>query len=184
MVLNTNIAEVFLAEFKALLQRELLETWKQQGHYMDGSVVKSADFVVEQTMNKLQFLVYMFPYAAYMEAGVPASKIPFSGTGGSGGTSKYIQALIRYAMRKMALPEKEAKSVAFAIAHKQKKEGLPTSASLRFSSSGKRTGWIQDTIVRTTPQIEALMYRYVDNILTSTFENVITRAQQQFKTSA
>ena len=187
MVLKATNALKFLDELEDTLRRELLRTWKDQGHYMDGTIVESADFVVKTTLNKLEFLLYIFPYGGYIESGVPASKIPFSGTTpGSGGTgrSRYIQALISYAKKRMSLPDTKAKQVAFAIAHKQKKEGMPTARSSRFSSSGKRTEWIGITYQRNKQTIERAMFNYVDTIFSVQFENIILKYQREFKKGA
>lgn len=184
MVLNASSATKFLTDLEALLRQELLKTWTDQGHNMTGSIVETADFVIEQTINKLSFLLYMFPYGGYMETGVSASSIPFSGTGKKGGTSKYIQALIKYAKKRMNLPDKEAKGVAFAIAHKQKMEGMPTSASKNYSSTGSRTGWIEETMNRNRANIELAMFNYVDTIINIQFNNMVAKNQQLFNSTA
>lgn len=168
-------------ELERELKMELLATWRAQGHYMNGAVVESAEFVAERATDRFSVLVKMFPYAGYVDRGVPAAKIPFSQPSGRGGRSKYIQALIRYAEKKMGLPEREAKSVAFAIAMKQKREGMPTRASMRFSSTGKRTGWIDETINRTRPMIDAMMDQFVGDAFVTAWENMIGKQQTKFQ---
>jgi hypothetical protein len=184
MVLNNPKAIQFLTDLEAMLRKELLRTWKEQGHHMDGKIVDTMEFVIEQTVEKLSFLAYMFPYGGYIQRGVPASSIPFSGITGRGGTSRYIQALIGYAQKRMALPDKEAKQVAFAIAHKQKAEGMPTRASARFSSTGKRTDWIGATLERSQQDIERAMFAAASSILSLRFDNMITKYQTEFKKGA
>jgi len=175
MVLRSSNNTAVLDELVKFLRAELLKTWKAQGHYMNGAVVREADFVLETKLNSLDLSIFMFPYGGYIESGVSASNIPYSGNSGSGGTSKYIQALIGYAMKRMSLPDQKAKQVAFAIATKQKREGMPTAASKRFSSTGKRTMWIEDTMKRNESKIQELLFEYVDIVFTTTFENIILK---------
>lgn len=169
-------------EFEVFIKKELLKTWTAQGHNIDGTVVKEMDLVVEQTLNTISFLFYFLPYGTYIEAGVGASSIPFSGTGGRGGKSAYIEGLIAYALKKLNVADlKEAKSAAFAIAHTHKKEGMPSRASSRFSSTGKRTGWIAETMKDNRKYIREFMFRYVEQLITVRFENVILKYQKEFK---
>ena len=182
MVLNANTEAVRL-EFETFIKNELLKTWVEQGHYINGKVVKEMDIIVEQTVDKISFLFFSLPYGVYIEGGVSADKIPFSGTGGHGGKSAYIQALISYAKKKMQLPDKEAKSAAFAIAHTHKKRGMPSPASSRFSSTGERTNWIGNTMERSEVLIRAFMSKYVNEIISVRFDNIILKYSKEFNTT-
>ena len=182
MVLNANTEKVRL-EFEKFMKEELLKTWVEQGHNMNGKVVKEMDIIVEQTADRISFLFYSLPYGVFLAAGVPADKIPFSGCSGHGGKSAYIQALIGYTKKRMNLPEKEAKSAAFAIAHTQKKRGMPTPASSRFSSTGERTNWIGNTMERNEGFIRQFMSRYVNEILSVLFDNIIMKYSKEFNTA-
>ena len=182
MVLNANTEQVRL-EFEGFIKEELLKTWVDQGHNINGKVVREMDIIVEQTTSKISFLFFSLPYGVYMEAGVDASKIPFSGSSGRGGKSAYIQALIGYAKKRMNLPDKQAKSAAFAIAHSQKKRGMPTPASSRFSSTGERTNWIGNTMERNEGMIREFMSRYVDSIISVLFDNIILKYSKEFNTT-
>ena len=182
MVLKSRDKEQVLADLEGFLRAELLKEFTAQGHTMTGAVVKSAEFVARTVANKLEFLLYMYPYAGYLESGTAAAKIPFSGATGRGGTSLYIQALIRYAEKRMGLTGKEAKSAAFAIAHTQKKYGMPTPRSYQYSKTGSRTHWVTTTMWRNADQIRAAMYEYVDAVLGVVFENLITKYKLEFNT--
>ena len=182
MVLNANTEKVRL-EFEKFMKEELLKTWVEQGHNMNGKVVKEMDIIVDQTADRISFLFYSLPYGVYMESGVSADKIPFSGASGHGGKSAYIQALIGYAKKRMNLPDKEAKSAAFAIAHTQKKRGMPTPASSRFSSTGERTNWIGNTMERNEGLIRQFMSRYMNEILSVLFDNIIMKYSKEFNTA-
>ena len=171
-------------EFEVFIKKELLKTWVAQGHNINGKVVKEMDIVVEQTLDSISFLFFTFPYGAYIESGVSANKIPFSGIGG-GGKSAYIQGLIAYALKKLNVGSlQEAKSAAFAIAHTHKKQGMPSTSSNRFSSTGRRTGWIADTMQNNRKFIREFMFRYIENIITVRFDNIILKFQKEFKSTA
>ncbi len=182
MVLNANTEKVRL-EFERFIKEELLKTWTDQGHKMSGKVVREMDIIVEQAVDKISFLFFSLPYGVYIEAGVDASKIPFSGSSGHGGKSAFIEALKSYAKNRMNLPDKEALSAAFAIAHTQKKRGMPTPASSRFSSTGERTNWIGNTMERNEVFIREFMSRYVNEILSVLFDNIILKYSKEFNTA-
>ena len=184
MVLKANQEKV-RKEFEVFIKKALLEEWTAQGHFIDGKVVKEMDLVVEQTVNSVSFLFFFLPYGTYIESGVPASSIPFSGATGRGGRSAYIQALIGYALKKLQVANMaEAKSAAFAIAHTHKKEGMPGRASARFSSTGKRTEWINDAFKKSRPLIRQFLLRYVEGIISVKFDNMILKFSKEFKTTA
>ena len=183
MVLKAKQEAVRVA-FEKFMKVELLKEWTAQGHFMDGKVVKEMDLVIEQTFNSVSFLFYFLPYGTYIESGVPASRIPFSGATGQGGKSMYIQGLISYALKKLQVANlAEAKSAAFAIAHTHKKEGMPGKASARFSSTGKRTEWINETFKNNRPLIRQFLLRYVEGIFTVKFDNIILKFSKEFKTT-
>ena len=112
-------------EFTKFIKTALLKEWTAQGHLIDGTVVKEMDIVLEQTIDKVSFLFFFLPYGVFLESGVKANRIPFSGIGG-GGKSAYIEGLISFALKKLNVAGlQEAKSAAFAIAHTHKQKGMP-----------------------------------------------------------
>ena len=180
----TGKQKVLKDQFEKWLKEQLLKTWVEQGHNMNGKVVQEMDLVVERSLDKISFLLYSLPYGVYMESGVPASNIPFSGTGGgSGGKSAYIQGLIRYAMKRMSLDEKQAKSAAFAIAYTHMRRGMPSPASSRYSSTGSRTEWISHTMERNEPYIREWMTQFTFELISVRFENLILKYSKEFKTA-
>lgn len=125
------------------LQNELV----RQGHVLTSKLLREMRREVRREGVNLISEVYMQDYAKHVDKGVKARNIPYSGRTGAGGTSKYIQGLIRF-WQLRGLDNKQAKSAAFATAAKHKKEGMPTKASSRFSKSGKRTGFIEQSIIK------------------------------------
>jgi hypothetical protein len=137
-----------------VLSEILLNEWEAQGHSMTGKVVKDIDYRVKHETDKIILSGFMYPYANIQARGVKSGKIPFSGRTGRGGTSLYIQALQNYAKARMGIAdEKKSLSIAFAIAHTQKKEGMPTSGSYKFTSTGKRTDWIEEALRKNEDRI-------------------------------
>jgi len=160
---------------KVILKKELLEEWKRQGHFESGKIVEELDFLIEREFGRTSIVGLMYPYGTYQDAGVSAENIPFS-PGSGAKKSKYIDALIGFVQRRMAVADlKEAKSVAFAIAHTQKKEGMPTRGALSYSSTGKRTGWVSEAIEKAGPKLGIYIRQFYREFMTAEFESVITK---------
>lgn len=161
------LTEEHRAELEAVLKELLMQEWKAQGHFMNGKIVDEMELKVSETVDGFEASGMMYPYGGYQEHGVQASNIPFSGRSGRGGTSKYIEALIGYVQKRMAITDlKEAKSVAFAIAHTHKKEGMPSFGSKQYSSTGKRTGWIMESLINNRDHIGAVILRIMGDAVT------------------
>ena len=124
---------------------EIRKQYTLQGHVLTGNLVNSIRWEVEIGDTKLTGKIFTADYGLYVNNGVSSVKIPFSGSGGNGGRSKYIQGLIRFFLVR-GLGDQEAKRAAFATAHKHKKEGMPTKNSNKFSKNGKRVGALDDAI--------------------------------------
>jgi len=89
--------------------------------------------IVEVTLKSFEAQIVASKVAMIRDAGVPRASIPFSPTPPRrGGTSKYIQGLIKFAGRvKPGLSSAEQKSFAFSIAYKHLRTGI------------KGTNWIK-----------------------------------------
>ncbi len=118
-----------------------------QGHQGSGRLIRSVEVRVDVKTGGLEGYILLNDYAKYLESGVPANRIPFRGVTGRGGTSKYIQGLFQH-WRRLGLSPGEALRASFATAQVQKREGMPTRASRRFSrdKNSARTGFIGRTV--------------------------------------
>lgn len=133
--LNLVITELLTDEFEA------------QGHTMTNKLVDDIEYKVRFELESIIIEGMMYPYGSILDRGVKPGKVPFSGTGKKGGISLYIKALQKYARLRMNISsDREALGVAFAIAHTQRREGMPTYDSYRFSSTGKRMDWIEEAL--------------------------------------
>lgn len=139
-----------------------------QGHRLTGALIDSVTYQVKQTATGALVEGLLLDYGIPVNTGVPANRIPYSGSRSGGGASAYIQGLQLFAQLKFRVSKKEALSIAFAIANKHKKEGMPTQSSKRFSKTGKRTGAIQDGLSNVDRQIQEI----VSEVMT-TYTNIL-----------
>ena len=119
--------------------------WKAQGHNLTGAAIKNMETVIRFQTNELIIEGYVPEYMAINNKGVLATKIPYY-PGSGRKESEYIKGLMRYAKQRFGASDKESKSIAFAIASKHKKEGMPTIKSQKHSKTGKRTGFIEEAL--------------------------------------
>ena len=152
--------------------------WRAQGHELTGSAVKQMETMIRFEINTLVIEGLVPDYMAINNQGVPANKIPYY-PGSGRKTSKYIDGLIEYAKKRMGKSDKEAKSVAFAIASKHKREGMPTKGSVRFSTTGKRTGFIEQALDKNSQKfielIEAAIRFSVEATIESFYKSILNR---------
>ena len=107
-----------------------------QGHKLTGSLIKSFEIEIERQEDKVIYKFLMNDYGLSLEYGIKPNKIPYTPGGPPrGGTSKYIQGLIRFAQLKFKADKRRAKHIAFAIAAKHKKEGYPLTKKIHFISN-------------------------------------------------
>ena len=152
--------------------------WKAQGHNLTGNAIQQLETRVIEAGNSTIIEGYVVDYMANINAGVTAANIPYS-PGSGARSSKYIAGLIDYVKKRMGKSDREAKSIAFAIASRHKREGMPTKASARFSSTGKRTGFIEAALEGVEPELAQLIERGVEEsinfVLESFFKTQIGR---------
>jgi hypothetical protein len=152
--------------------------WRAQGHELSGSAVKQMETVITEEINAIVIEGYIPDYMAINNSGVTAARIPYTPNSGRP-PSKYISGLIDYVKRRMGKSDKDAKSIAFAIASKHKKEGMPTKASARYSSTGKRTGFIEQALDKSSPKfielIEQSVAATVEVLVESYYKSILNR---------
>ena len=150
---------------KDLIFFEMTKELERQKRILTGNLVQSFEAVSKQYLT-LDFMMEL--YGVSLNNGVPPSRVPYTPTPPvRGGTSKYIQGLIRWVkLRGIATGEK-AKSIAFAIARKQKREGNPIGGGSKFidialeKSEEKTIEIIEDFVVNT---IMALIIESSNNV--------------------
>ena len=85
----------------------------------------------------------------------------------------------RYAKLRFGASDKESKSIAFAIASKHKKEGMPTIKSQKHSKTGKRTGFIETALDANSQKfidlIEIAVAASVEVTIESYYKSILNR---------
>ena len=142
-----------------------------QGHKLTGKLIDSIEQQVQVRVSGARIQVLAESYAKFVNNGVAAANIPFGG--GRGGTSKYIQGLKNFARLRFGVTDKEALSIAFAIAKKHKREGMPTRSSVRFSKTGKRTEAIEDALAEVDDELNKLIEDTLEVIVNLSIEQKI-----------
>ena len=126
------------------INEDLKAEERLQGHYLTGNTEKSFENRETKIPGGVILEVVASGIVSILEEGVAADKIPYDSSVRTGAkTSNYIQGLKGFAMLRFGLDEKAALSVAFAIAKKHEKEGMPTKGSSQFSSTGERLKAVQ-----------------------------------------
>lgn len=153
--------------------------WRAQGHELTGSAVKQMETMVKFEINTLVIEGLVPDYMAINNQGVPANKIPYY-PGSGRRESEYIKGLMRYVQQRMGKSEKESKGIAFAIASKHKKEGMPTKASVtKYSKTGRRTGFIEIALEKNSQKfielIEASIRFSVEATIESFYKSILNR---------
>jgi hypothetical protein len=146
-----------------------------QGHKLTGALVDSIEAKVKETATGAKIEGLLLDYGIPVNTGVPRERVPYNPNKRSGaGFSKYIAGLQLFAELRFRVPKKEALNIAFAIARKHKKEGIPTRKSRIYSSTGRRTGAIQEGLQKVNDQIEniinELVTTYTQTIIIAAFK--------------
>ena len=176
---------VNIDNLKTVLSKALAKEWEAQGHKMNGAITDDIDYVVKQEADKLTISGMMYFYGNIIAAGVPSSRIPFSGKAGRGGTSLYIKALQDYVQHRMNISdEKKSLSIAFAIAQTQKYSGdmtgMPTRGSYAFTKTGSRLRWIEEAFTHNETEITDTIQEMCWNLLSVNFDVLLASWQKSF----
>ena len=144
--------------------------WRLQGHELTGAAVKQMETMVRFEINTLIIEGFVPDYMAINNQGVPANRIPYY-PGSGRKESEYIKGLMKYVQQRMGKSEKESKGIAFAIASKHKKEGMPTKTSAKYSKTGKRTGFIEQALDKNNAKFIELIENAVTFSVEATIES-------------
>jgi hypothetical protein len=164
--------ELIVQKVADLARDAITIQWQAQGHNLTGKAVRDLETRIVQTAQGFLVLGYVNDYMAYLNTGVTAARIPYS-PGSGARTSRYISGLQTYVKLRMGKSDKEALSIAFAIASKHKREGMPTRASARYSNTGKRTGFIDEALDSKEDEMGELITAGVAEAFTVVIENLI-----------
>ena len=173
-----NVKET-LAYVMSLMKLELQDKLEKQGHGRKGSskLIDSMEYQIRGAALLYIADLLVEDYGIFVDKGVTSERIPYQ-EGSGKKTSKYIQGLIKFWLRK-GLSAKNAKSAAFALAKKHKKEGMPTRSSFRFSKDGTRLGFLKTTV----DGIEARLFEVLESNMAESFEGRVAELLKRFETT-
>jgi hypothetical protein len=130
-----------------------------QGRSLTGALVNSIDYSVNATVTSAFIEFTLLDYGMILNYGVPANRIPYS-PGSGAKSSKYIDGLKLYAKLRFNANHKEAERIAFAIARKHKKFGMPLD---------KKIGAVQNGIDDSKDEVEALISEALTEVINVMF---------------
>ncbi len=100
-----------------------------EGHPNTGTFQESLEGEIIEDGKNIIVNIYGAEYGLYLSEGVQPDKVPYTRKTrgqGKGGTSKYITGLKNWVQTKLGISdEREALSIAFAIAQRHTEEGFP-----------------------------------------------------------
>jgi hypothetical protein len=159
-----------------LIERLIRDELVAQGHDLTGKLKKSITVQVKQFPAFIELEGSLLKYGIFVERGVKASRIPY--TPGSGKTtSKYIAGLVRFVKLRRIATGKNALSVAFAIAKKHKKEGMPTRNSRKFSKTGARRGFVSFALTKNAAKINESISAALGELVETQLDNLILKGK-------
>lgn len=144
--------------------------WRRQGHELTGKAANTIEYEVEQKAGATNIRFYIQDYMANINQGIPANRIPYS-PGSGAKFSKFIAGLTRYAKMRFGANQKDAEEAAHRIARSALKTGLPGPGSKRFSSTGRRTGFIEQGLESEEDKLAALIERAVEETFRTLIES-------------
>lgn len=153
-----------------------------QGHTLTGDLLDSIEAKVKATNTGAIIEGYLLDYGVPVNTGVPSTNIRYNPNKRTGAkVSNYIAGLQMFAELRFRVPKKEALRIAFAIARKHKKEGMPTRNSKKYSSTGRRTGAIQEGLQKAEQKIEDLITEvttaYIEDLVIEVFVKNIPKVK-------
>lgn len=142
-----------------VVKKAVKQAFVMQGRTLTGALVNSIDYSVNATVTSAYIEFTLLDYGMILNAGVPANRIPFS-PGSGAKSSKYIDGLKMYAKLRFNASDKEAERIAFAIAHKHKKFGMPLD---------KKTGAVEKGLEDSKDEVEALISEALTEVINVMF---------------
>jgi hypothetical protein len=142
-----------------VVKKAVKQAFIMQGRTLTGALVNSIDYSVNATVTSAFIEFTLLDYGMILNYGVPANRIPFS-PGSGAKSSKYIDGLKMYAKLRFNANDKEAERIAFAIAHKHKKFGMPLD---------KKTGAVEQGIKESSDEVEALISEALTQVINVMF---------------
>ena len=134
----------------------------RQGHTLTGEAERTLTYQIERKSDLVVISVWGKKYMIKTNRGVKAENVD------SWENSKL--GLENYSKLRFKVGDKESKRIAYLIWRKHKKEGMPTKSSYQFSSTGKRTEYIEDVL--NSPEFESKFNELYANQIIKEIETI------------
>jgi hypothetical protein len=142
-----------------VVKKAVKQAFAMQGRTLTGALVNSIDYSVNATVTSAYIEFTLLEYGMVLNYGVTPDRIPFS-PGSGAKSSKYIDGLKAYAKLRFSANDKEAERIAFAIAHKHKKFGMPLD---------KKTGAVEKGLADSKDEVEELISEALTKVINVLF---------------
>jgi hypothetical protein len=154
-----------LERLAEVLKQEMRTQLRIANHVMTGALSESIESRILSTIEGRKIEIWIEQYGIALDQGVPPDRIPFTEPSGRGGRSKYIEGLQRFAQLKLGVSDnRESLSIAFAIARKHKKVGMPVKGPTKFIE--KTLDATEDDILRFAEEwSEAVFIAKIESII-------------------
>ena len=158
-------SNALLERLAEVLKQEMRTQLKIANHIMTGALSESIESRILSTIEGRKIEIWIEQYGIALDQGVPPDRIPFTEPSGRGGRSKYIEGLQRFAQLKLGVSDnRESLSIAFAIARKHKKVGMPVKGPTRF---------IEKTLDATEDEIKRFVEEWSEAVFIAKIESII-----------
>lgn len=149
----TTIADIYEAA-ERLINEIIKKEMAAQGHHLIGSMEESLVSQIGKKGKADTMEGFAVHYTKFVNEGFPASSANYG----------QVPFLIDY-FKKRGLAEKEATAAAFATVRVWMKEGMPTQASKRYSSTGSRTNMIENAFAGNESKIDDFITSGIDFVV-------------------
>jgi len=154
-----------LERLAEVLKQEMRTQLRIANHVMTGALSESIESRILSTIEGRKIEIWIEQYGIALDQGVPPDRIPFTEPSGRGGRSKYIEGLQRFAQLKLGVSDnRESLSIAFAIARKHKKVGMPVKGPTKF---------IEKTLDATEDEILRFAEEWSEAVFIAKIESII-----------
>jgi hypothetical protein len=158
-------SNALLERLAEVLKQEMRTQLKIANHIMTGALSESIESRILSTIEGRKIEIWIEQYGIALDQGVPPDRIPFTEPSGRGGRSKYIEGLQRFAQLKLGVSDnRESLSIAFAIARKHKKVGMPVKGPTKF---------IEKTLDATEDEIKRFVEEWSEAVFIAKIESII-----------
>ena len=150
------------------INKRIIAKWIEKGHHLSGVFESKLRYEITEG-NPILIEGFGAKYAKYMERGVRAKTVRaklYDGTKHAE-TSLYIEALAKYAQRRMNVSKKESLGVAFAIARKHMKFGI------RIQDNGMGSKFLSEALKN--PDIDRVIDKETDLYLGRKVDGVFNK---------